>query len=393
MSANALFFHHPATKDYKFNEDHPFNPIRAVLTMDLLKSMNMLSDQDIVVPKLLQDDSKLTLVHRKDYIDAVKHVSVTDDNIETASFIDKYGLGTEDTPSFHGIHEAASAIVAGSVAAADAVMSGETLHAYHVSGGLHHAFPERAAGFCVYNDAAIAIEHIRHTYGAKVLYIDTDVHHGDGVQWIFYNDPYVCTYSIHETGKFLFPGTGYVYEKGNDHGFGTCFNVPLEPYTEDDSWLESFTVTLHRVIEHFKPDVIISQHGCDAHAFDPLSHLHCSMNIYHAIPAIIHQLAHQYTAGRWIALGGGGYDIWRVVPRAWSLVWLEMQDQPIMAAGASHQSTHPLPAQWLKKWQPYSPFELPDDWFDPPEVIGEIPRREQIEQKNRATQAIVIQDI
>ncbi len=391
MQANALFFHHPASKAYKFNEDHPFNPIRAVLTMDLLKKLNKLPDSSIVIPELLADDSLLSLVHRPDYIDAVKQASYTEDRNVTALLSEKYGIGTEDTPHFSGIHHAASAIVSGSLAAADAVMRGDTLHAYHVSGGLHHAFPERAAGFCVYNDAAIAIEHIRIKYGARVLYIDTDVHHGDGVQWIFYNDPNVCTYSIHETGKFLFPGTGYVYEKGNDQGFGSCFNIPLEPYTEDDSWLESFNVTIHKVIEHFRPDVIVSQHGCDAHAFDPLSHLHCSMKIYHEIPAIIHRLAHEYTDGRWIALGGGGYDIWRVVPRAWSLVWLEMIDQPVAYSGDN--SPLLLPDQWVKQWQQESPVILPKEWTDPLELLGQMPRRKDIEQKNRLTQSIAIQDI
>lgn len=392
MSSKAAFIHHSDSTGYKFHEGHPFDPIRQTLTIDLLKTADALTDDQIEAPEVIVDDELLSLVHRMDFIHAVKQLNDAHDHHENAALAEKYGLKTEDTPVFQGIHQAASAIVSGSVAAANAVMSGRIAHAFHLAGGLHHALPDRAAGFCVYNDASIAIKHIRQTYGARVLYIDTDVHHGDGVQWTFYDDPEVCTYSIHETGKFLFPGTGFVYEKGIDRGFGTCFNVPLEPYTEDDSWLESFEVTIRKVIVSFKPDVIISQHGCDAHAFDPQSHIHCSMKIYHQIPAIIHELAHTYTNGRWIALGGGGYDIWRVVPRAWSLIWLEMTDQPIRFADAAH-SPLLLPAGWLQRWSAKSPVELPRHWLDDMKLIPAIPRRDHIANRNRIIQSIATQDL
>ena len=151
----------------------------------------------------------------------------------------------------------------------------------HLAGGLHHALPHKAGGFCIYNDAAIAISHIRRKYNAKVLYIDTDVHHGDGVQWMFYTDPDVCTLSIHETGKYLYPGTGAIGERGDGEGFGTSINLPMEPYTEDDSWMHCFKEAIESVTARFKPDIIISQHGCDAHRFDPmappsLQHVHLS---------------------------------------------------------------------------------------------------------------------
>ena len=214
----------------------------------------------------------------------------------------QFGLHTDDTPYFAGMHQAASAIVSGSVAAADAVMSGRTNHAYHMAGGLHHAFPDHASGFCIYNDAAVAIQHIRQTYSARVLYIDTDVHHGDGVQWVFYDDPDVCTYSIHETGKFLFPGTGFVHEKGTDKGFGACFNMPLEPYTEDDSWLDSFNVTLRKVIAAFKPDLSLA-----SMAVTPMPMTRCRIFIavceyMHEMPAICMSWPITFTKGRWIAL-------------------------------------------------------------------------------------------
>ncbi|WP_138751721.1 acetoin utilization protein AcuC [Paenibacillus sinopodophylli] len=392
MASDAVFIHHTDSSGYKFDEEHPFDPLRLTLTIDLLKDVNALTEEQLTAPPSYSEDELLSLVHRTDYLAAVKKLSEEAHLDERSSLAQQFGLHTEDTPAFPGMHKAAMTIVSGSLAAAEAVMSGQVKHAFHLAGGLHHAFPDRASGFCVYNDAAVAIKHIRQTYHARVLYIDTDVHHGDGVQWVFYNDPDVCTYSIHETGKFLFPGTGYVHEKGADHGFGACFNVPLEPYTEDESWLESFNVTLRKVIAAFKPDVIISQHGCDAHAYDPLSHIHCSMHIYAEIPSIIQELAHTYTNGRWIALGGGGYDIFRVVPRAWSLVWLTMISHPIASRIAAGEDVE-LPDSWLNRWSLLSPYKLPAKWTDDQADIEPMPRRQEITEKNRHVQKIVIQDL
>ncbi|MFF2484169.1 acetoin utilization protein AcuC [Paenibacillus sp. NPDC058071] len=394
MSSNAVFIHHPDSARYKFGEEHPFDPLRLTLTVDLLREMGALTTEQWIAPAQTASNELLSLVHRADYLEAVLRLSEEQPAQDAVRTAGKYGLDTEDTPFFSGMHIAASAIVAGSVEAAEAVMSGRALHAYHMAGGLHHAFPERGAGFCVYNDAAVAIRHIRQTYGARVLYIDTDVHHGDGVQWVFYGDADVCTYSIHETGKFLFPGTGFVQEKGADSGFGACFNVPMEPYTEDDSWLSSFAGSIEKVAAAFKPDIIISQHGCDAHAFDPLSHIHCSMRTYSEMPRIIHKLAHDYAGGRWVAVGGGGYDIWRVVPRAWSLVWLTMIDHPLAESLAANAgSSERLPQSWLDKWQAASPDMLPQFWLDDPTDIPSIPRRAEIESKNEKTRQIAVQDL
>lgn len=389
---NAIFVHHSDSTRYQFGEQHPFSPVRITLTLDLLQAAGALRSDQITSPSATADEEQLALVHRADYINAVQRLSLDNPAQEAAAAAGKYGLDTEDTPFFPGMHEAAATIAAGSIHAAELVMSGAATHAYHMAGGLHHAFPDRGAGFCVYNDAAVAIQYMRKTYGARVLYIDTDVHHGDGVQWSFYHDPDVCTYSIHETGKFLFPGTGFVHEKGADAGYGACFNIPMEPYTEDDSWLECFRSTITKIAEVFKPDIIVSQHGCDAHAYDPLSHIHCSMRIYQEMPAIIHELAHKHTNGRWVALGGGGYDWWRVVPRAWSLVWLTMTDHPI-AQQLLHREDVPLPQSWLDKWAPASPEPLPESWLDDMSHVLPIPRRAEIEVKNRLTAAIAVQDL
>jgi acetoin utilization protein AcuC len=390
MPENAVFVHHAGEIRYKFNESHPFNPKRLTLAIDLLRRMGALNDAQIAVPEPASDE-QLLRIHRADYVRIVRALSVPEPAQADLDDAGQYGLDTEDTPCFPGMHDAAALIVGGSLLAAELVMSGKAGHAYHMAGGLHHALPGRGSGFCVYNDAAAAIAHIRKHWGARVMYIDTDVHHGDGVQWMFYADPDVMTYSIHETGKYLFPGTGFVHERGEGEGYGRSVNMPVEPYTEDASWLECFRDTVRRAAESFKPDVIVSQHGCDAHAYDPLSHIHCSMSIYAEMPAVIHELAHQYADGRWIAVGGGGYDIWRVVPRAWSLVWLEMTDHPAAAAAREGGDGGRLPEDWIRAWQAESPVTLPETWLDHAESWTPIPRRSAIAEANRRMKELAVQ--
>ncbi|MFB7812876.1 acetoin utilization protein AcuC [Paenibacillus chitinolyticus] len=381
-----VFNEHEAT--YKFNEEHPFNPKRLLLTIDLLRKAGALNDSEIVTPRVATDD-ELLRVHQPAYIDAVKALSELSPSLDWVNSAAKYGLDTEETPYFAWMHDVTSMIVGGSITAADTVMSGRAKRAFHLGGGLHHALQSKGAGFCVYNDASAAIAHLTEHYNARVLYIDTDVHHGDGVQWSFYTDPRVCTFSIHETGKYLFPGTGDVTERGEGEAFGTCVNVPVEPYTEDDSWLESFEAVLVPLIERFKPDIIVSQHGCDAHALDPLAHVHCSMRIYKRMPELIRELADNWCDGRWVALGGGGYDIYRVVPRAWSLVWLVMTGHPLLQELESNPLL-PLPAAWVAEQQPGSPVRLPATWLDDVADWEPIPRREIITEKNKKTVEIAL---
>ncbi|GFN32024.1 acetoin utilization protein AcuC [Paenibacillus xylaniclasticus] len=385
-TANAVFIHHPGSELYKFNDHHPFNPIRLRSTIDLLIRCGALDKEHMITPAAA-DDRMIMNVHREDYVRAVQQLSEAASIADASLLADSYGLSDDDTPYFRGMHDAAAAIVGGSVYAAEAVMSGRTKRAFHMAGGLHHAFPHRGAGFCIYNDAAVAIRHIQRKYGARIMYIDTDVHHGDGVQWVFYDDPTVFTYSIHETGKFLFPGTGFIHERGIDSGVGACMNVPLEPYTEDESWLNSFRATVEAAVHMFKPDLIVSQHGCDAHAFDPLSHMQCSMRIYREMPLIIRDLADRYSQGRWTALGGGGYDIWRVVPRAWSYVWLGMTNSPIVTQTAPGSDSVPLPSDWLTAWENEAGGveELPKHWLDSTEDWTPMPRRSAIQAANEQT--------
>jgi acetoin utilization protein AcuC len=383
-----LFVYDEHETEYKFNDDHPFNQKRLLLTVDLLRKAGALPDE-LVIPPSITDEEHLLRVHNPSYVNAVKALSAPQPDPDWIKRAGMFGLDTEDTPYFPNMHEVSALVVGGSISAAEAVMTGKADHALHLGGGLHHATRNKGSGFCVYNDAAAAIAYIKHKYDAKVLYVDTDVHHGDGVQWLFYTEPAVLTFSIHETGKYLFPGTGAVNERGEGAAFGTSVNVPVEPYTEDESWLECFTDVLYRAIRHFRPDVIVSQHGCDAHAFDPLAHIHCSMNIYKEMPSLLHKLAHEQCSGRWIALGGGGYDIWRVVPRAWSLLWLEMSDHPIVHELAGNPLM-PLPEEWLCRWQKESPVALPTTWLDNKDAWEPMPRREEITAKNKRTKELAL---
>ena len=366
----AVFIYSPDQLNYKFHDSHPFNHQRLLLTIDLLKQIGGLTDADIISARLATDE-ELALAHDPHYIDIVKKASRGE---LTAKQGEMYGIGTEDTPMFANMHEASALLVGGTLQAVDYVLQGKSKHALNLGGGLHHGFHGRASGFCIYNDSSVAIKYIQQKYGYRVLYVDTDAHHGDGVQWAFYEDPNVCTLSIHETGRFLFPGTGNVTERGNGAGYGTSFNFPLDAFTEDESFLSIYEQSMREVFEYFKPDVVLTQNGADAHYYDPLTHLYGTMNLYKQIPRLAHQLAHEYCEGRWIAVGGGGYDIWRVVPRAWAYIWMEMTNQPLPAG--------PLPAKWLTHWQQQAPVPLVPTWEDVADLYEPVPRKHEIEEKN-----------
>ncbi|MEH7115317.1 acetoin utilization protein AcuC [Neobacillus niacini] len=358
---------------YKFNSDHPFNQFRLKLTVDLLHRLNAL-DQRHVVPPRMATEEELSLIHDPSYIEAVK---MAGHGQLSQTVAENYGLGTEDTPIFPNMHEASALLVGGTLTAVDQVMTGQSLHSLHLGGGLHHGFRGKASGFCIYNDSSVAIKYLQNKYHARVLYVDTDAHHGDGVQWSFYDDPNVCTLSIHETGRYLFPGTGNVNERGQGEGYGYSFNIPVDAFTEDDSWLHAYTQSLREVAEFFKPDIILTQNGADSHYYDPLTHLSATMKIYREIPKLAHEIAHQYCGGKWIAVGGGGYDIWRVVPRAWALIWMEMTENSNCCGS--------LPQDWLNHWQDKAPFTLPMNWDDPNDMYKPIPRKAEITEKNLLT--------
>lgn len=381
MTNDAVFVYSDQFQDYRFHKHHPFNQLRVRLTYELLRDLGALKDSQIITPRMATDE-ELKLVHDPSYIEAVKKAGRGELPKETA---ENYGLGTEDTPIFPNMHEASSLLVGSTLTAVDAVMNGRAAHALSLGGGLHHGFRGKASGFCIYNDSSVAIKYIQEKYKMKVLYVDTDAHHGDGVQWAFYDDPQVCTLSIHETGRYLFPGTGNINERGHGEGYGYSFNIPLDAFTEDESWLDAYRTAFREIAEFFRPDVIITQNGADSHYYDPLTHLSATMKIYREIPKLAHEMAHQYCEGRWIAVGGGGYDIWRVVPRAWSLIWLEMIGKSDVAG--------PLPEKWIQQWNPHAPGPIATQWDDCDGIYPPIPRKPEITEKNAQTTEKALQVI
>lgn len=307
---DCVFIFTPSYQTYQFHQDHPFNQLRVYVTYDLLNTMNAFAKGEIIAPRMASE-SELSLVHTSDYIKAVKLAGA---GKLPAADGEGYGLGTEDTPVFAGMHEAASLFGGRDI---DGCRLCHDRHGKTRPQSRRRASPRiqrRASGFCIYNDSSVVIRYLQKNYHARVLYIDTDAHHGDGVQFTFYDDPSVCTVSIHETGRYLFPGTGQVQERGHGEGYGYAFNIPLDAFTEDQSFIDSYRTAVTEIAEFFKPDVILTQNGADAHFYDPLTHLCTTMRIYEEIPKLAHELAHKYCDGRWIAVGGGGYDIWRVVP-------------------------------------------------------------------------------
>jgi acetoin utilization protein AcuC len=364
----------PDFSAYRFGPDHPFNPRRLELAVSLMEAMGLLEGAGVtVVPPRTATDEELLRVHDPAFVEAVKRLGERgrDDGEGW-----RWGLGTDDNPVFSGMHAAAARVVGGTMVAAELVMSGRARRAFNIAGGLHHAHRDRASGFCIYNDLAAAIAWMRETHGARVLYVDYDAHHGDGVQGIFYDDPEVCTLSIHESGKYLFPGTGHVGELGEGPGYGYSLNLPMEAFTEDEAWLAAYAELLPEVVEAFRPDVIVLQNGCDAHVLDPLTHLRGTTRLYSETVRLTCEVADRLCGGRVVATGGGGYAIWTVVPRAWTLVWAGL----IGAEPADR-----LPQEWLDRWQGESPELLPPHLEDPPGLYPSAPQRAEVEAQNRRT--------
>ncbi len=321
---------------YDFGVTHPMNPLRVDLTMRLARSLGLLDLPNVTVltPRPAGDDL-LGLVHDLDYIEAVRRVSADPRRPDLAR-----GLGTPDNPAFAGMHEISALIVGSTVAAARAVWTGEAEHGVSIAGGLHHAMPGAASGFCIYNDAAVAIAWLLAEGAERVAYVDVDVHHGDGVERMFWDDPRVLTISVHESGRFLFPGTGFPADVGGAAASGQAVNVALPPGTGDSGWLRAFHAVVPPLVEEFAPAVLVTQQGCDSHLLDPLAHLALSIDAQRASYAALHDLAHRCAGGRWVATGGGGYEIVEVVPRAWSHLIGE-------AAGAPVEAKTAIPQSWL----------------------------------------------
>lgn len=336
MSGRAQLMWDEQVTRYDFGPGHPMDPVRLTLTMRLVEALGL--DRAVrIVSARTAGESTLGLVHRADYVAAVRQASA---HPRTADI--SYGIGTEDNPAFEGMHEAAALIAGQSVGAAEAVWRGEALHAVNFAGGLHHAMPASASGFCVYNDPALAIARLLELGAERVAYVDVDVHHGDGVQAVFWDDPRVLTISLHEHPRTLFPQTGWPEETGGPGAEGGAVNLALPAGTGDAGWLRAFHAVVPDLLAAFRPQVLVTQHGADTHFEDPLAHLAVSLDAQRAVAEACHALAHEHADGRWVALGGGGYAVADVVPRTWThLVGI--------AAGAPVEPETETPEEWRRE--------------------------------------------
>ncbi|HEY0167099.1 MAG TPA: acetoin utilization protein AcuC [Jatrophihabitans sp.] len=305
---------------YDFGE-HPLAPVRLDLTMSLARSLGVL-DRLTVVEPAPAEESELLTVHGADYLAAVRAAG-RDPGYQG------FGLGSADNPVFAGMFEAAALIAGGSRQAALEVWSGAAQHAVNIAGGLHHAMRDSAAGFCVFNDVVLAIRTLLAAGARRVAYVDIDVHHGDGVEAAFYDDPRVLTISMHQDPRTLYPGTGSAGDVGAGAGEGSAINLALPPGTSDDGWLRAFQAVVPGAVTAFGPDVLVTQCGCDTHHEDPLADLALTVDGQRAAYAALHRLAHRVAGGKWLAMGGGGYGVLRCVPRTWTHLLAEMTGHPI----------------------------------------------------------------
>jgi acetoin utilization protein AcuC len=345
-----------------------------MLTRELIAAYGLLDGPAEEVPARVAEDAELRLVHTEIYIDAIRRAGEG----EPGDWW-RFGLGPGDNPIFPGMHEASARVAGGSLVAAEAVLSGEADHAFNPAGGLHHAMPERASGFCVYDDPAIAIAWLLERGVERIAYVDVDVHHGDGPQAIFYRNPRVLTISIHESGRYLFPGTGFTDERGAGEAEGSAVNVPLPPYTSDEGWLRAFRDVVPPLVKSWRPDVFVTQLGCDTHHTDPLAHLALSTAVYREAARTLHELAHSAAGGKWVATGGGGYQWARVVPRAWTIYFAEMAEREVpdrvpdsWLALASEKAGAPVPDRLSEEAPPEAE---PDPELD--RVLDEVRRARQ----------------
>ncbi len=332
MSDSVAVIWDDALLGYTMGGDHPLHPVRLDLTMRLADSLGVLaSDRIEVLRPPPADEALLTLVHDPEYLEAVRRAP-SDPYVG-------HGLGTPDNPIFDGMYDAAALIAGGSVLAAQQVHSGKSQHAVNISGGLHHAMRNSASGFCVFNDASIAIAWLLEQGYERIAYVDVDVHHGDGVQASFYDDPRVLTVSVHQTPLTLFPGTGFPEETGDPQkALGSAVNLALPNGTDDSGWLRAFTAVVPSVLKAFAPQILVTQNGCDAHHEDPLADLALTVDGQRASYSLMHDLAHELCDGRWIVLGGGGYGLVRCVPRAWTHLIAEVSGDRLDPATEIPQS-------------------------------------------------------
>ena len=370
---SALVLSSPRYRTYDFGPDHPFSPVRLEMLHGLIDAIG--ADLGTEEPPLATRDD-VRSVHAETLVAQVEAASEGTPHDNAARF----GLGTADVPVFEGMDAAARSLVGGTLHGARRIADGSATRVLQLGGGLHHAQRKLASGFCIYNDLSVAIQHLRDA-GHRVAYLDIDVHHGDGVQALHYDDPEVLTISLHESGRYLFPGTGTVHETGTGAGEGTSVNVPLEPFTEDASYLDAFERVVPYAIETFRPEILIVQCGADAHFSDPLADLLLKTQTYETLFDRIFNLADAHCRGRLLLTLGGGYR-----PDATVRIWTMLA---LMATG--HDLPDRLPPEWVEHWTDRLSEPMTPTLHDPEDKTFDVPRHETITQQNESVSRRVME--
>jgi acetoin utilization protein AcuC len=310
------FYYTDAYVDFDYGPLHPLKVVRLKLAYDLIQAYGLLSLPSVhFFPTEKATDEDVATFHSEKYLSVMKEAN--DGHAQSHAYA--YGLGPGDNPVFPGVYDWSLWVTGATIQAVDFVADGQGEIAFNIAGGLHHAQHSRASGFCYVNDAVVGILRLLKK-GKRVFYLDLDAHHGDGVQAAFYQTDQVMTVSLHETGHTLFPGCGFEHEIGEGKGKGYSVNLPLPPYTDDETYLWAFEKVVPRLLEAFRPDILVTQLGVDSFANDPLTNLNISIFGFEKVVRRIKDLSR-----KWVALGGGGYEIWNVA-RAWTLAWAVMND-------------------------------------------------------------------
>lgn len=319
MTHTAAFVYEDSMSRHVLSETHPMKPIRLRYTHDLSNAYGMFHAEGAALSKpRMAAVEEVATFHTPEYIRAVKAIGEGDLSSNPAAF----NIGPGDNPAYEGMYDAAMLSTGGSMRCVELLLDEGFDAAFNISGGLHHAMPNHAYGFCVFNDPVMAINELVRR-GLRVAYVDIDCHHGDGVQLAYYDTDQVLTISMHESGQFLFPGTGHVQEMGTGRGRGYSVNVPLYPYTSDDLYYWTFEQVTLPLLDAFQPDALVSQLGIDTHYLDPITHLALTTQGFGKVVAKFAGLA-----PKWLALGGGGYDV-HAVARSWTLAYGVMAGQDL----------------------------------------------------------------